>query len=161
MSEDNEIFQDALELMEGDLAEWVMGKCQDWKEHYESNYSGRHQEYMRLFRNQWANEDKMRESERSQLIAPALAQAVESNVAEIEEATFGRGKIFDIRDDKMDQDPKDVLFLREQLHVDFKKARVRSTVAEVLINAAVYGTGIAEVVLDEIKEYAPATQPLE
>lgn len=157
---DNEIFQDAFEMMEGDLAEWVMGKCHDWKEHYESNYSERHREYMRLFRNQWANEDKMRESERSQLIAPALAQAVESNVAEIEEATFGRGKIFDIRDDKMDQDPNDVAFLREQLHVDFKKARIRSTVAEVLINAAVYGTGIAEVVLDEIKEYAPATQPM-
>lgn len=159
MSDEN-IFQDAFEMTDGDLAEWVMGKCHDWKEHYESNYAGRHQEYMRLFRNQWANEDKMRESERSQLIAPALAQAVESNVAEIEEATFGRGKIFDIRDDKMDKDPNDIMFLREQLHVDFKKARVRSTVAEVLINAAVYGTGIAEVVLDEIKEYAPATQPL-
>jgi hypothetical protein len=160
MSEDNEIFQDAFDMMEGDLAEWVMGKCQAWKEHYESNYSGRHQEYMRLFRNQWANEDKMRESERSQLIAPALAQAVESNVAEIEEATFGRGKIFDIKDDAADQEKQDVVFLRDRLHADFKKARIRSTVAEVLINAAVYGTGIAEVVIDEIKEYKPATQPL-
>lgn len=160
MSEDNEIFQDAFEMMEGDLAEWVMGKCHDWKEHYESNYSERHREYMRLFRNQWANEDKMRESERSQLIAPALAQAVESNVAEIEEATFGRGKIFDIRDDSADQEQSDVAFLRDRLHSDFKKARIRSTVAEVLVNAAVYGTGIAEVVIDEIKEYKPATQPL-
>ena len=159
MSDEN-IFQDAFEMSDGDLAEWVIGKCNDWKEHYESNYAGRHQEYMRLFRNQWANEDKMRESERSQLIAPALAQAVESNVAEIEEATFGRGKIFDIRDDKADKDSSDVVFLRDRLHSDFKKARIRSTVAEVLINAAVYGTGIAEVVIDEIKEYTPATQPL-
>ena len=45
------------------------------------------------------------------------------------------------------------------MHEDFGLARVRSSVAEVLINAAVYGTGIAEVVLDEVKTYKPATQP--
>ena len=33
---------------------------------------------------------------RSSIISPALQQAVESNVAELEEATFGRGKWFDI-----------------------------------------------------------------
>ena len=37
----------------------------------------------------WSEEDKANQSERT--ISPALQQAVESSVAEIEEATFGRG----------------------------------------------------------------------
>lgn len=145
---------------EGVLADWVMGKCQQWRDHYESNYSQKHEEYYRLFRNQWSPEDSERESERSRLIAPALAQAVESNVAEVEEATFGRGKIFDVRDDIADQQTADMVFLRKKLHEDFHHARVRSSVAEVLVNAAVYGTGIAEITLEEQKVYAPATQPM-
>ena len=44
-------------------------------------------------------EDKTRQTERSKIISPALQQAVESSVAELEEATFGRGKWFDIEDD--------------------------------------------------------------
>ena len=148
---------------EGDLAQWVSGKCQEWRDHYESNYAAKHEEYYRIFRNQWAKEDQERQSERSRLIAPATAQAVESNVAEIEEATFGRGKLFDIKDaHMMEADPQaagQIAYLKKKLHEDFGLARVRSSVAEVLINAAVYGTGIAEVVLDEVKTYAPATRP--
>lgn len=145
---------------DGVLAEWVMDKCNDWRDHFESNYSQKFEEYYRLFRNQWSAEDSDRESERSKLIAPALAQAVESNVAEVEEATFGRGKIFDVRDDVADQQTGDMVFLRKKLHEDFHHARVRSSVAEVLINAAVYGTGIAEITIEEQKVYAPATQPM-
>ena len=145
---------------EQDLVAWVIDKCNDWEAHYESNYAEKHKAYMRLFRNEWSKEDQERSSERSKLIAPALAQAVESNVAEVEEATFGRGKIFDIKDDVNDQETQDISYLRAKLHEDFALARVRSSVAEVLINAAVYGTGIAEVVLDEVKVYEPATQPM-
>lgn len=158
---DNNIFEDEFmgeTALEGALADWVVGKTQEWREHYESNYASKHEEYMRLFRNQWSKEDSNRESERSKLIAPALAQAVESNVAEVEEATFGRGKIFDVRDDIADEQSQDMVFLRKKLHEDFAHARVRSSVAEVLVNAAVYGTGIAEVVLEEQKVYRPATR---
>ena len=35
-----------------------------------------------------------------------------------------------------------------------------SAVAECLINSAVFGTGCAEIVLEEVKEMKPATQPL-
>ncbi len=156
-----DIFEDEFDGVmgtEGSLANWVIGKTQEWRDHYESNYAQRHEEYMRLFRNQWAKDDSERDSERSRLIAPALAQAVESNVAEVEEATFGRGKIFDVRDDIADEQTGDMVFLRKKLHEDFAHARVRSSVAEVLINAAVYGTGIAEIVIEEQKIYAPATR---
>ena len=53
-----------------------------------------------------------------------------------------------------------MVYLRKKLHEDLKLARVRTSVAEVLISAAVYGTGVAEIVLDEIKTYKPATQPM-
>jgi len=160
---DDKIFEhefDGEVSYDGVLAEWVMDKCNDWRDHFESNYSQKFEEYYRLFRNQWAQDDSERESERSRLIAPALAQAVESNVAEVEEATFGRGKIFDVRDDVADQQTGDMVFLRKKLHEDFHHARVRSSVAEVLINAAVYGTGIAEITIEEQKVYKPATQPM-
>ena len=145
---------------EGELGEWVIAKCEDWRRHYESNYSEKHDEYMRLYRNKWASEDRVRESERSKLIAPALAQAVESNVAEVEEATFGRGKIFDIQDNYGDQDSSDIEYLRNKLHEDFEMARIRSAVSECLINSAVYGTGIGEIVIEEKKVLTPATRPL-
>ena len=142
------------------LEEWVMNKCEAWRDHYEQNYSDKHQEYYRLWRGIWASEDKTRDSERSKIIAPALQQAVESSVAEVEEATFGRGSWFDIDDDIRDQNPQDIEQLKGALMEDFKIAKVRKAVSEVLINAAVYGTGIAEVVLEEIKEMKPASEPV-
>ena len=146
--------------LEQDLEGWVVDKCQGWRNHFESNYSQKFDEYYRLWRGQWAAEDKTRESERSKIISPALQQAVESSVAELEEATFGRGKWFDIEDDVTDQEKRDIALLRETLYKDFKKNKVRKSVAECLINAAVFGTGIAEVVLEEEKEFQPATQPV-
>ena len=146
--------------IEQTLEGWVMDKCDNWRDHYEANYAEKFDEYYRLWRGQWAAEDMTRQSERSKIISPALQQAVESSVAELEEATFGRGKWFDIRDDYRDQDKQDIAMLRAALDEDFKKNKVRKAVAECLINAAVFGTGIAEVVLEEEKEMTPATQPV-
>ena len=147
-------------IIEESLEDWVMNNCDKWRDHYEANYSEKFDEYYRLWRGIWANEDKTRESERSRIIAPALQQAVESSVAELEEATFGRGRWFDIKDDRNDNEAQDVVYLREQLHEDFNKTKIRKAVAECLINAAVFGTGVAEVVLSEEKEMSPATQPI-
>ena len=145
---------------EQDLEGWVMTKCDAWRDHYEANYSQKFEEYYRLWRGIWSEEDRTRATERSRIITPALQQAVESSVAELEEATFGRGKWFDIKDDIHDQDSQDIEMLRKHLDQDFKKNKVRKGVAECLINAAVFGTGIAEVVLAEEKEMAPAAQPV-
>ena len=163
MADDIDIFQDEVDsqvALPGELSSWIMGKCQSWRDHYSSNYEQKHKEYMRLFRNQWSKEDSDRDSERSKLIAPALAQAVESNVAEVEEATFGRGKIFDVRDDIADEQTEDMVFLRKKLHEEFHHARIRSAVGEVLVNAAVYGTGIAEITIEERKVYTPGSRPM-
>ena len=146
--------------LEQDLEGWVMEKCDGWRDHYEANYAQRFDEYYRLWRGQWSAEDQTRQSERSKIISPALQQAVESSVAELEEATFGRGSWFDIKDDVRDQNPQDIAALRGYLEEDFAKNKVRKNVAECLINAAVFGTGIGEVVLEEEKEMAPASQPV-
>jgi len=143
--------------IEETLESWVMEKCREWRDHYESNYENKFDEYYRLWRGIFSSEDRNRDSERSQIISPALQQAVESSVAEIEEATFGRGKFFDIKDD--DQETADVAYLRDQLTKDFKKNKVRKAVGECLINSAVYGTGIAELVLEEKKDMRPASRP--
>ncbi len=147
-------------LIEESLEGWVMAKVDEWRSHYENNYQRRHDEYYRIWRGVWAAEDRTRESERSRLISPATQQAVESAVAELEEATFGRGVWFDISDDLVDAQKQDVEFLKRKLHEDFKGQKIRKSIAESLINAAVFGTGIAEVVLEEIKEMAPATEPV-
>ena len=139
---------------------WVMDKVDQWRDHYSANYEQKFDEYYRLWRGVWAAEDRTRESERSRLISPALQQAVESSVAEVEEATFGRGKWFDIRDDRNDEDARDVAYLREQLSEDFQFTKTRKAVAECILNAAVYGTGVGEIVLEEVKEMKPATQPI-
>jgi hypothetical protein len=155
------LLEDKQELtIEQDLEGWVIDKCTSWRDHFESNYSEKFDEYYRLWRGQWAVQDKTRQTERSKIISPALQQAVESSVAELEEATFGRGKWFDIEDDVADQEKRDIAMLREVLYKDFKKNKIRKSVAECLINAAVFGTGIAEVVLEEEKEFQPATQPV-
>jgi hypothetical protein len=147
-------------MVEETIEDWVITKCEDWRDYYESNYEARFEEYYRLWRGIWDPADSERRSERSRIISPALQQAVESNVAELEEATFGRGKWFDVSDNMGDTERQDVQFLRNKLTEDFEDCMVRKSVAECLINAAVFGTGVGEIIIEDMKEMAPATQPI-
>ena len=152
--------EDTVNILDENLEDWVMYKVEDWREFFDTNYDQKFNEYYRLWRGIWADDDKTRESERSKIVSPALLQAVENNVADIEEATFGRGKWFDIQDDMGDTERSDVRFLREALSQEFTKNKIRKAVGECLINAAVYGTGIGEIVLEKKKEMVPATEPV-
>ena len=152
--------EDTVNILDESLEDWVMYKVEDWREFFDTNYDQKFNEYYRLWRGIWADDDKTRESERSKIVSPALLQAVENNVADIEEATFGRGKFFDIQDDMGDTERSDVRFLREALSQEFTKNKIRKAVGECLINAAVYGTGIGEIVLEKKKEMVPATEPV-
>ena len=156
----SELFEQDPLMIEESIEDWVITKCDDWRDHYEANYEARFEEYYRLWRGIWDPADSSRASERSRIISPALQQAVESNVAEMEEATFGRGKWFDISDNMGDSQKQDVLFLRNKLTEDFEDCKVRKAVAECLINSAVFGVGIGEIVIEEMKEMVPATQPI-
>lgn len=152
--------EDTVKMLDESLEDWVMYKVNNWRDYYETNYNAKFDEYYRMWRGIWNSDDKTRESERSKIVSPALLQAVENNVADIEEATFGRGKFFDIEDDAGDTDRSDVRFLREALSKEFTKNKIRKAVGECLINAAVYGTGIGEIVLEKKKEMVPATEPV-
>jgi len=118
-------------------------------------------EYYRLWRGIWSAEDKTRQTERSRLIAPALQQAVESSVAELEEATFGRGKWFDIKDDMLDEDPSDVEYVRNLLQEDLEKTGVKDAICEVFLNGAIYGTGVGKIVVKQSIERAPSETPID
>ena len=131
------------------LAAWVIGRVDQWETHRNSNYLTKWDEYYRLWRGIWDSADKTRDSEKSKLISPATQQAIESTVAELEEATFGRDKWFDLKDDIADQDPTDVKVIRKALNEDLERARVKDAVVECLLNAAIYGTGIGKISVDE------------
>jgi len=148
-------------MTEQKLVAWVLAKCDEWRNWRDDNYEERWKEYERLWRGYWAAEDRERQSERSRLISPALQQAIENHVAEVEEAIFGSGDyLFDIEDDMNDQDPNDVEYLKRYMKECFKKNKLRKAVDDCLLNAAIYGTGIGELHVVSTTELSPASQPV-
>lgn len=150
------------EVTESDkeIVSFVTHHTDKWRNHRDVNYTKQWEEYERLWRGIWAAEDKMRDSERSRVITPALQQAIESKQAEISEAVFGRGEFFDIADDRVDQDPTDVALIKNQMHEDFKQTKVKRAIDEIVLLAELYGTGIGEIVVEEKMTLAPATEPI-
>lgn len=136
----------------GALSGWVLERVSSWEDFRKQHLDHKWDEYYRLWRGMWSSEDKTRDSERSRLISPALSQAIEATVSELEEATFGSGKWFDVSDNYGDDDTADVQMWRDQLDEDFDKENVRAGVAEVFLNGALYGTGIGKLILKEVTE---------
>ena len=143
------------------LAGWLGTRLEEWRNHRDSNYLDMWDEYYRLWRGIWKASDKTRVSEKSRLISPALQQAVESSVAEIEEATFGRGKWFDIKDDMLDQDTSDAEYVRNLLQEDLESTGCKDALCEVFLNGAVYGTGIGKISVEENTWKYPVEVPIE
>jgi len=145
-----------------ELVSFVVEHCDRWRTYRDINFLPQWEEYERIFRGQWASEDKTRESERSRIVTPATQQAVETRHAEIIEAIFGSGEFFDIKDDLRDVngDPMDVEFLKLQMMEDFKRDKLRKHVDQVVLLAEIYGTGIAEITTSMEKELVPATMPM-
>ena len=131
------------------LVSWIIEKVQPWADHRDSNYKDKWDEFYRIWRGIWTEEDKTNKSERSRLISPATAQAVEVATAEMEEATFGKGRWFDIKDDIRDDQKADAEAIRNLLHEDLKRWGIPQAVAEVFLNSCVYGTGIGKIVVEE------------
>ena len=143
------------------LSGWLMYRLESWRNHRDTNYEQKWDEYYRLWRGIWSSEDVVRLSEKSRIISPALQQAVEAAVAELEEATFGRGKWFDLQDDYLDQQDRDAEFVRNLLQEDLEKTGCKDAINEVFLNGAIYGTGIAKIVVEESIERVPSQMPIE
>ena len=142
------------------LQEWVLGRVEQWEEHRNSNYQSKWDEYYRIWRGIWTNDDRTRQSEKSKLISPATQQAIEATVAELEEATFGGHRWFDVADDLLDRNPQDIEHVRNLLHEDLTKDGVKDAVAECLLNGAIYGTGIGKIFVQDKIEIIPSEQPV-
>ena len=145
-----------------ELIAFVVDHCERWRNYRDTNFLESWLEYERIFRGEFAESDRTRGSERSQVITPGTQQAVETRHAEIMEAIFGQGDFFDIKDDVQDVDgsPIDVIKLKEQLDEDFKKDKIRKAIDQIELMAEIYGTGIGEIVVKNEKEYVPSTQPI-
>ena len=144
------------------LAEWVVEKYQAWKEWRNNNYEKQWDTFERLWRGVWSASEQLRKSERSRIITPALSEAVENGAAEIEEATFGRGDYFDLKP-KVGSDPRVAQMVdavRAALKEDLATTDFAANAAECILNSAVFGTGIGEIVVKEIEIRVPKLDPM-
>ena len=122
------------------LVGWITGKVNVWEDIRNRGYLSLWGEYWRMWRGMWTEADKNRLSERSKLVAPALAQAIEQTVSEIEEALFGRDEWFDAVDaakNGLEQQ------LKEQLKTDLELVNAQDQIMEAVLNGAIFGTMIA------------------
>jgi len=145
-----------------ELVEWVVSHTDRWRDYRNTNFLANWEEYERIFKGEWAAEDKTRDSERSRIVAPATQQAVETRHAEIMEAIFGQGEFFDIEDDIKDVNgtPLDIEAIKNQLSEDFKKDKIKKAIDQIVLMSEIYGTGVGEIVVKREKEYVPATQSI-
>ena len=146
---------------EHDLAAWVLSLSQTWEETRDTNNRSNWARYERIWRGIFSTEDKHRKSERSQHISPALSQAVESIVAEVEEAVFGAGHFFDVDKTLSEQDRVAVQQMRDLLFEDMEKADIQTALVEIVLNGAIYGTGIGKIVIETVKNKYITPKPVD
>lgn len=125
-----------------ELVGWIVGKVNVWEDVRNRGYQRLWGEYWRMWRGKWNEVDMNRLSERSRLVAPALAQAIEMTVSELEEAIFSKEEWFDVADDLVD---KIAIQLRNQLIDDLDKVNARDQIIEAIMNGAIFGTMVAKV----------------
>lgn len=143
------------------LASWIMERVNSWEDWRKQNYDQRWNEYYRLWRGLWTDQDKNRSGERSRIICPELAQSIETCVAELEDATFIRDRFIDVKEDVGDEQKQEEMDLYvRQLLDDYAKTGVPQAISEVYFNAALYGTGIAKVIVDKQSEPVIQEGPL-
>ena len=152
-----------MEDAKDELAAWVMDRRDPWKQYVDENHLQRWNEYYRLWKGVHIQEDSNYESEKSKLIAPALSQAVESSVAEIEEAIFGEKWWFDIENDNLDENPEHTQYLyaiRNQLKEDLESSRFRQVAVECFLNAAIFGSGLCKIMVETKPRKSITDKPL-
>ena len=161
MAEDyNEETNEVETQSDKDLVSFVVDHCDKWRDWRDTNYETKWDEYERIYYGVWAAEDRTRDSERSKIISPATRQAVDNRVAETMEGFAGTGKLFEISDDGLDQDPSDVEQMQRLLLEDTHNNAYINNVSSIVKLAEIYGTGIGEVLVKTEMERVPTTQPM-
>tara|TARA_R110000765_G_scaffold121534_1_gene217818 strand:- start:4879 stop:6813 length:1935 start_codon:yes stop_codon:yes gene_type:complete len=127
------------------LVNWCVGKVRAGRDHRDEFHEARWKEYTRLWRGFHAEKDKNSNSERSKLIAPALSQAIEMTVSEIEEAIFGRRQWFEVTDDIEEDDKVMAGQTQRMLLEDFESSNIQGAINSIALLGAIYGTGIGKI----------------
>ena len=143
------------------LVAFVTQHCDSWRQHKQSEYTLMWDEYERLYRGIFNESEKTRSSERSKIVTPAVAQAVDTRLAELAEAVLNNDNFFDIDDNAEDQDKTDVEQVKKVISERFKKDKVKKQLNNVLRLGEIYGTGVGELIVSKVKDSVPAEQPLE
>ena len=143
------------------LVAWVYDHCDRWREHRDQNWETLWDSYERLYRGIWDGNERVRDTERSKLISPAMQQAIETRHSEIVEAIFGNAEWFDIEEGRGGED---TALLVEQaknnLKQDAKSDKYRKAVDQATLLAEIYGTGIVEIQVKKEKYLRPAQQDI-
>jgi len=129
----------------GGLVTHIMPIVQENRQIRDRTYKRNWDRYERTFRGLYSGSDKTREGERSKLVSPALAAAVDSVSASIEDAIFSRDRWFDTADDVLDTSPDDIKQAHRVLEEDLDLAGVPDAIAKIVLNGCLYGTGIGKI----------------
>lgn len=139
----------------GGLVSHIMTLVRENRAIRDRKYKVAWDQYERTFRGIYTGSDQTREGERSRLVAPALAAAIESTAATLEDAVFSRERWFDIDDDVEDKESDDVKDIQRKLEEDLDWANVPDAIAKIILNGCLYGTGIGKINItrQEIRTY--------
>lgn len=127
------------------LVSHIMPIVRENRQVRDRKYKDKWDQYERTFRGLYSGADKTREGERSRLVAPALAASIESTCATIEDAIFSRDQWFDTADNLVDQENQDIQQAHRQLKEDLEYANVPDSIAKIVLNGCLYGTGIGKI----------------
>lgn len=138
------------------LVSYVMDLVKENRNSRDRQHKERWDAYERTYRGFFRESDRTRKNERSRLIAPALAQAIDSTAASIEDAIFGRDQWFEALDDIADSNRDDIEQARLRLKEDLELTNVPEAIAKVVLNGCIYGTGIAKINITrkEVRRFA-------
>jgi hypothetical protein len=136
-----------------------MGDIKPWRERRDGDFCDLWDEFYAKWRGFWMPQHKSYKTERSKLISPLTAMAVDLSVAEIVEAVFGREYFVDLPDDVTDEQKQDMDVARKLLVEDLNKVRFRDEFGAAVLNGCLYGTGIMKVqVTTRVKKMPHRTQ---
>lgn len=140
-----------------ELVGWITSKVNIWEDVRNRGYQRLWGEYWRMWRGKWTEYDRNRLSERSKLVAPALSQAIEMTISEVEEAIFSKEEWFDVVATQLTDDIKQKLF--DQFSEDLDLVNAKDQIMEAVSNGAIFGTMIALVSVSVGNDHQPTRDP--
>lgn len=143
----------------GTIVSEIMGDIIPWRKRRDGDFEELWDEYYAKWRGFWLPQHKSYKTERSKLISPLTAMAIDLSVAEIVEAVFGREYFIDLPDDLLDDDDRDMQAVRAFLVDDLKRVGFVEEFGQIALNGCLYGTGIAKIqVTTKVRKIPHRTQ---